>query len=55
MKTIYKTSGYTFFLSALVMAAPVFAESPEVNFACMKEQVRATFNDFGAIQFDIFV
>lgn len=41
MKTIYKTSGYTFFLSALVMAAPVFAESPEVNFACMKEQVRA--------------
>lgn len=40
MKSIWKTAGYTVFLSLLVSAQAWAAESAGVDFSCMKEQVR---------------
>lgn len=40
MKNIYKTVGYTFFLSSLVCTSAVQAESAEIDLSCMKEMVR---------------
>lgn len=40
MKMIYKTVGYTFFLSSLICTSPVRAESTEIDFSCMREMIR---------------
>ena len=40
MKSIYKTVGYTTILSTLIALAPLCAQANEVDFSCMKEQVR---------------
>ena len=40
MKNTAKTAGYTTFLTALLFSFPVLSSASEVDFSCMKEQVR---------------
>ena len=58
MKTDCKTASYTTFLITLLVSLPVTASASEVDFSCVKEQVRSiiqvTDGNFGNLRTNFF-